>query len=75
MQVIMGQACSDDASHLKNCIVQYAAPDPSDKELEPLIYTDNKSHTLLGVNRPQLTGMLCSIKPAKVYHEDPKKYV
>ncbi|KAG2122189.1 hypothetical protein BD769DRAFT_1360714, partial [Suillus cothurnatus] len=74
MQVIMGQARSDDASYLKNCIAQYAAPDPSDKELEPPIYTDNKSHTLLGVNHPQLTGMLCPIKPAKVYHEDPKKY-
>ncbi|KAG1854509.1 hypothetical protein F4604DRAFT_1527986, partial [Suillus subluteus] len=74
MQVIMGQAHSDNASHLKNCIVQYAAPDPSDKGLEPPIYADNKSRALLGVNHPQLTGLLCPIKHAKAYHEDPKKY-
>ncbi|KAG2351825.1 hypothetical protein BDR07DRAFT_1252338, partial [Suillus spraguei] len=40
--------------------------------LQPPIYTDNKSHTLLGVNHPQLAGMLCPIKHAKAYHEDPK---
>lgn len=75
MQVIMGQARSDDASHLKNCVAQYAAPDPSDKGLEPPIYADNKSRALLGVNHPQLAAMLCPIKHAKAYHEDPKKYV
>ncbi|KAG1792680.1 uncharacterized protein HD556DRAFT_1198927, partial [Suillus plorans] len=74
MQVIMGQARSDDTSHLKNCVAQYAAPDPSDKGLEPPIYADNKSRALLGVNHPQLAAMLCPIKHAKAYHEDPKKY-
>ncbi|KAG2117699.1 hypothetical protein BD769DRAFT_1313690, partial [Suillus cothurnatus] len=73
MQAIMGQVCSDDTSHLKNCIAQYAAPDPSDKGLEPPIYADNKSRALLGVNHPQLTAMLCPIKHAKAYHEDPTK--
>jgi hypothetical protein len=75
MQAIMGQVRSDDTSHLKNCIVQYAAPDPSDKGLEPPIYADNKSRVLLGVNHPQLAAMLCPIKHAKAYHEDPTKYV
>ncbi|KAG2071053.1 hypothetical protein BDR04DRAFT_1017180 [Suillus decipiens] len=50
----MDQACSDDTSHLKNFIVQYVAPDPPDKELEPPIYAD-----------PQLVGLLCPIKHAK----------
>ncbi|KAG2357794.1 hypothetical protein BDR07DRAFT_1490321 [Suillus spraguei] len=72
-EVIMSQVRSDDASHLKSCIAQYAAPDPLDKGLQPPIYTDNKSHALLGVNHPQLAGMLCPIKHAKAYHEDPKK--
>ncbi|KAG2121684.1 hypothetical protein BD769DRAFT_1671308 [Suillus cothurnatus] len=73
MQAIMGQVHSDDTSHLKNCIAQYAAPDPSDKGLEPPIYADNKSHMLLSVNHPQLAAMLCPIKHAKAYHEDPTK--
>ncbi|KAG1867620.1 hypothetical protein C8R48DRAFT_555272, partial [Suillus tomentosus] len=42
--------------------------------LEPPIYADNKSCALLGVNHPQLAAMLCPIKHAKAYHEDPKKY-
>ncbi|KAG1852231.1 hypothetical protein F4604DRAFT_1933811 [Suillus subluteus] len=47
MQAIMGQVRSDDTSHLKNCIAQYAAPDPSDKGPEPPIYADNRSHAVL----------------------------
>ncbi|KAG2154068.1 hypothetical protein DEU56DRAFT_726536, partial [Suillus clintonianus] len=73
MQGIMSQVRSDDTSHLKTCIGQYAAPRPTDEGLSPTIFTDNKSRAKLGVNHPQLAALLCPIKHVKAFHEDPKK--
>ncbi|KAG1742279.1 uncharacterized protein EDB91DRAFT_1051986 [Suillus paluster] len=69
----MSQVQSDDTSHLKTCIGQYAAPRPTDEGLSPTIFTDNKSCAKLGVNHPQLAALLCPIKHVKAFHEDPKK--
>jgi len=74
MQVVMGQVRADDASHLKGFISQYAAPEPTVKVLEPPIFTESKSHARMGVNHPELAAMICPIKHAKAYHENPKWY-
>ncbi|KAG2112881.1 hypothetical protein DEU56DRAFT_749194 [Suillus clintonianus] len=73
MQEIIGQIRSEDASHLKPFIGNYAAPQPEERGLEPPIFSENKkSRARMGVNHPQLAGMLCPIKHASAYHDDPK---
>jgi len=74
MQTVMGQARADDSSHLKSSISQYAVLEPTVKGLEPPIFMESKSRARMGVNHPQLAAMLCPIKHAKAYHENPKRY-
>jgi hypothetical protein len=76
MQDVIGQICSEDASKLKPYIGHYVALDAENEPLKPAIYSDNqKSHTKIGMNHPQLATMLCPIKHLAAYCEDPKKYV
>jgi hypothetical protein len=42
MQVIIRQVRSEDASHLKPVIGQYAAPEPDIQSLEPPIFADTQ---------------------------------
>ncbi|KAG0702489.1 hypothetical protein DFH29DRAFT_804876 [Suillus ampliporus] len=73
MQVIIGQVHSEDASHLKPVIGQYAAPEPEVKGPEPPIFADNqKSCAKMGINHPQLAAMLCPVKHLGDYLDDPK---
>ncbi|KAG2130819.1 uncharacterized protein EDB93DRAFT_1263043, partial [Suillus bovinus] len=47
---------------------------PEVKGLEPPIFSENKkSRARMGVNHPQLAGMLCPVKHVNAYHADPKK--
>ncbi|KAG1860983.1 hypothetical protein C8R48DRAFT_604681 [Suillus tomentosus] len=74
MQEIIGQIRSEDASHLKPFIGNYAVAQPEVKGLEPPIFSENKkSRARMGVNHPQLAGMLCPVKHVNTYHADPKK--
>ena len=74
MQEVIGQIRSEDASHLKPFIGRYAAAEPEVKGLDPPIFSDSKkTRARMGVNHPQLAGMLCPIKHAKAYREDPTK--
>ncbi|KAG2111308.1 uncharacterized protein F5147DRAFT_633526 [Suillus discolor] len=74
MQDIIGQIRSEDASHLKPFIGRYAAADPDNNGLHPPIYSDHsKSRARMGMNHPQLAGMLCPIKHMKSYQEKPRK--
>ncbi|KAG0692833.1 hypothetical protein DFH29DRAFT_817054 [Suillus ampliporus] len=74
MQEIIGQIRSEDASHLKPFIGNYAVAQPGVKGLEPPIFSENKkSHARMGVHHPQLVGMLCPVKQVNTYHADPKK--
>ena len=74
MQEIIGQIHSEDASHLKPFIGNYAVAQPEVKGLEPPIFSENKkSCARMGVNHPQLAGMLCLVKHVNAYHADPKK--
>ncbi|KAG1907605.1 uncharacterized protein F5891DRAFT_1180621 [Suillus fuscotomentosus] len=62
MQMIIGQVHSEDASHLKPVIGQYAAYDPDNKDLDPPICANNqRSRTKMGINHPQLARMLCPL--------------
>ncbi|KAG2033985.1 hypothetical protein BDR03DRAFT_837036, partial [Suillus americanus] len=66
------QVCSEDASHLKPVIGQYAAYDPDDKDLDPPICANNQwSRTKMGINHPQLTRMFCPVKHLGEYLKDP----
>jgi hypothetical protein len=72
MQVIIGQVCSEDASHLKPVIGQYAAYDPDDKDLDPPIRANNQwSRAKMGIHHPQLARMLCPVKHLGEYLKDP----
>ncbi|KAG1788721.1 uncharacterized protein HD556DRAFT_1447573 [Suillus plorans] len=72
MQMIIGQVRSEDASHLKPVIGQYAAYDPDDKDLDPPIRANNqRSHAKMGINHPQLARMLCPVKHLGEYLKDP----
>lgn len=74
MQEIIGQIRSEDASHLKPFIGNYAVAQPGVKGLEPPIFSDNKkSRARMGVNHSQLAGMLCPVKHVNAYHANPKK--
>ncbi|KAG1793808.1 hypothetical protein EV424DRAFT_1649225 [Suillus variegatus] len=74
MQEIIGQIRSEDASHLKPFIGNYAVAQPEVKGLEPLIFSENKKfRARMGVNHPQLAGMSCLVKHVNAYHADPKK--
>ncbi|KIK32433.1 hypothetical protein CY34DRAFT_154688, partial [Suillus luteus UH-Slu-Lm8-n1] len=74
MQEIIGQIRSEDASHLKPFIGRYAAADPDDDGLHPPIYSDHsKSRAKMGMNHPQLAGMLCPIKHIQSYQNEPRK--
>ncbi|KAG2143968.1 hypothetical protein BD769DRAFT_1636738 [Suillus cothurnatus] len=74
MQEIIGQIRSEDASHLKPFIGNYAVAQPGVKGLEPPIFSENKkSRARMGVNHPQLAGMLCPVKHVNAYHNNPKK--
>ncbi|KAG2032548.1 hypothetical protein BDR03DRAFT_985602 [Suillus americanus] len=58
MQMIIRQVCSEDASHLKPVIGQYAAYDPDDQDLDPPIHANNqRSCVKMGINRaPSVTN-------------------
>ncbi|KAG2037573.1 hypothetical protein BDR03DRAFT_863586, partial [Suillus americanus] len=72
MQTIIGQVRSEDASHLKPVIGQYAAYDPDDKDLDPPIRANNqRSRAKMGINHPQLARMLCPVKHLGEYLKDP----
>jgi len=72
MQVIIGQVHSEDASHLKPVIGQYAAYDPDDKDLDPPIHANNqRSCAKMGIHHPQLARMLCPVKHLGEYLKDP----
>ncbi|KAG2367260.1 hypothetical protein BDR07DRAFT_1606178 [Suillus spraguei] len=72
MQTIIGQVRSEDASHLKPVIGQYAAYDPDDKDLDPPIRANNqRSRAKMGINHPQLARMLCPVKCLGEYLKDP----
>ncbi|KAG0696451.1 hypothetical protein DFH29DRAFT_1004526 [Suillus ampliporus] len=74
MQEIIGQIHSEDASHLKPFIGNYAVAQPRVKGLKPPIFSENKkSCARMGVNHSQLAGMLCLVKQVNAYHADPKK--
>ncbi|KAG2363842.1 hypothetical protein BDR07DRAFT_1223041, partial [Suillus spraguei] len=63
---------SEDASHLKPVIGQYAAYDPDDKDLDPPIRANNqRSRAKMGINHPQLARMLCPVKHLGEYLKDP----
>jgi hypothetical protein len=73
MQVIIGQVRSEDASHLKPVIGQYAMPEPDIKSLEPPIFADTqRSRAKMGINHPQLAAMLCPVKYLGEYKKDPQ---
>lgn len=73
MQIIIGQVHSEDASHLKPVIGQYAAPEPNVKGLEPPIFADTQQpHAKMGINHPQLAAMFCPVKYLVEYQEDPQ---
>lgn len=76
MQDIIGQIHSEDASKLKPYIGCYVALDAVNHPLTPAIYSDiQRSRAMMGVNHPQLAGMLCLIKHLAAHRENPKKYV
>ncbi|KAG1805027.1 uncharacterized protein HD556DRAFT_1437185 [Suillus plorans] len=53
---------------------RYAALDAVNHPLTPAIYSDNqRSRAMMGVNHPQLAGMLCPIKHLVAYCKNPKK--
>ncbi|KAG1810516.1 hypothetical protein EV424DRAFT_1542886 [Suillus variegatus] len=74
MQDIIGQIHSEDASKLKPYIGRYAALDAVNHPLTPAIYSDiQRSRAMMGVNHPQLAGMLCLIKHLAAHRKNPKK--
>ncbi|KAG2078885.1 hypothetical protein BDR04DRAFT_996840 [Suillus decipiens] len=76
MQEIIGQIHSEDMSHLKPFIGCYAVADPDNNGLHPPIYSDHsKSRAKMGMNHPQLAGMLCPIKHIQSYQNEPRKYI